>query len=134
MAKELFTPGPWKWGDGFAEIADPSDTYDDTKLPKYADCSLVDPHGRDIIPIRIDHGQPIWDIETDDVRPNAADRALIAAAPFMYEAITRFLAKVSSASDDVRFSEAARQLVMSSVDDFQDALSLASPEKTTPPT
>ena len=50
---------------------------------------------------------------------------LIAASPTLLEACEKFCAKIANAGEGVRFSEEARELVMSSVDDFQDAIALA---------
>jgi len=79
------TPGPWEWGDGYS---DPTE--------KYADCRLVGHSGQvDVIPIRGDHYQPIWDTwwpdqdEEDEgiIEPREPDRKAIAALPDLYEAL-----------------------------------------------
>ena len=73
------TPGPWHWGKGFSDINQ-----------MYAECQLFGgPVHSVIIPIRIDHHEPVWDIDQEQpgtVFPSAADRALIAAAPALLDA------------------------------------------------
>jgi hypothetical protein len=71
------TPEPWHWKDGFSDI--PSDDREDNGFPKYADCRLVSAGGSDIIPIRVDHRDSIWDISEDEVLPTPEDRARIVA-------------------------------------------------------
>lgn len=51
--------GPWVWNWS-------------NEMSKYVDCRLMGKHG-EIIPIRIDHYEPIWDIDTSEM--GAADPA-----------------------------------------------------------
>lgn len=72
------TPGPWYWGEDWDRL--------DYQGPegggdKYADLQLRGPNQHEVIPIRIDHYEPIWDCGNPNDGPTAADRALIAHAP-----------------------------------------------------
>jgi len=82
-----FTPGPWTWGDGWKDWdRRPWDVNQEYSGPKYADIAL-NARGRQIIPLRIDHYDIEWDSANGlgDFKP--PDRALIAAAPDMYETL-----------------------------------------------
>ena len=82
-----FTPGPWTWGDGWKDWdKHPWDVNQEYSGPKYADIAL-NARGRQIIPLRIDHYDIEWDSANGigDFKP--ADRALIAAAPELLEAL-----------------------------------------------
>lgn len=80
------SPAPWTWQDGFVDIRD-----------KYADCRLLAADGSEVLPIRMDHHDPIWDVDpgiTDDgdesepvIKPSPEDRALLAAAPDLLAAL-----------------------------------------------
>lgn len=72
------SPHPWAWGADWATL-----DYQgrDGGGDKYADLQLRDSQGVGILPVRIDHYEPIWDCARPDKEPNAADRVLIAHAP-----------------------------------------------------
>ena len=73
------SPPPWYWGNGYN--ADLKANEEDGQAVKYADCQLFSGTGLDsdveVIPIRVDHYQPIWDIPWDNATPHKADRDLI---------------------------------------------------------
>jgi len=72
------TPGPWHWGDGWDK---PHTVGEDGDCEKYMSMQLLGFNDAEIIPIRIDHREPIWDVDESCDQPHDADRALIAAAP-----------------------------------------------------
>jgi hypothetical protein len=89
--KPGFTPGPWKWCEGWSELPYAIDPDDEFAGPKYADLALM---GGDtqIIPLGVDHYDYIFD--ACGVHANAiseADRNLIAAAPDLYETLEGML-------------------------------------------
>ena len=96
-AEARATKGPWKWGDGYAEMDE-----------KYADCRLLGPNESEVIPIRVDHRAPIWDtrlphedddeIDRDNLNtlPCEADRDFIAS---LRNAAPRLLAEVKAARE-----------------------------------
>lgn len=73
------TPWPWNWGDGYDTDQDCTFSEGD----KYADYRLMGQSDSEVIPIRVDHYEPIWDTKEPDegISPKAEDRALIALAP-----------------------------------------------------
>lgn len=91
--KPKFTPAPWRWADDW-KIAEKQDQArarggpdrDDLETEKYLDLRLLGPNDEEILPTRIDHRELIVDSALDAFisRPN---RALISAAPDMYEAL-----------------------------------------------
>ena len=92
-----FTPGPWVWGDGWEEIKfDPIDPDDEFSGPKYADLELKSKTGTVIMPLYIDHYATEWNGSLNEL--SDADRALIAAAPDLYNACAEALRAVN---DDV---------------------------------
>ena len=83
-AEKKATEAPWEWQDGFTSIDD-----------KYADCRLLAGEV-EIIPIRVDHHESIWDIDPDDIgsdaiRPLDGDRNLIAILRNNARAMLRLL-------------------------------------------
>lgn len=82
------TRGPWHWGhDWKVWDATPWNTREEYSGPKYADIALYGANGREVIPVRIDHYEVLWDAHNGigDLLP--ADRALIAAAPELLRAL-----------------------------------------------
>jgi len=101
-------PEPWQWDDFDAALF-VKEPYEDGEFPKYADCYLSGSDGRAIIPIRIDHGDPIWDISRDSIFPTKADRDRIVACinalagipdPAAFVKAARELAKAAETCDD----------------------------------
>lgn len=72
------TKGPWVWGNGWDDPILASEDSDE-RGSKYADCRLLGPDGAEVIPIRVDHYEPIWDTTERCEQPTRDDRALIAA-------------------------------------------------------
>lgn len=82
------TPGPWKWGSGWQELeSDPRDFRKEFTGPKYADLSLRGADNKTIIGIGIDHWNIEWDSKNELADFTNADRALIAAAPELLNAL-----------------------------------------------
>lgn len=79
-----FTPGPWKWGDAYEQYEREPWGNKDYDGPKYADMRLV-AGNTEILPIRIDHHEIIWDSANGLGDLSKANRALIAAAPDLLE-------------------------------------------------
>lgn len=73
------TPAPWAWGDDWATLERPSDN--EFGGDKYAELSLIGNEGQEIIPLRVDHYEAIWDCRDPRNEPSAADRDIIAHAP-----------------------------------------------------
>lgn len=73
------TPGPWYWGDGFDLRVGPccADEDESGGSNKYLDCCLQS-KDKDVIPIRVDHHEPIWDCDEYLSDPSPEDRNLIA--------------------------------------------------------
>lgn len=73
------SPGPWSWGDGFEEFEPQpnGEMTDGVGTNKYLDCQLQSKH-EIIIPIRVDHYEPIWDCGEFLNAPMMEDRELIA--------------------------------------------------------
>jgi len=93
------TPGPWYWGDGW-DHRPPAD--EDEPRPsntKYADCQLYGADDAVIIPIRYDHYEPIWDID-DEECPSKEDRALMAAAPDLLDALKQAASALEIAAEE----------------------------------
>ena len=83
-----YTPGPWTWGEDWPTIDKLGTVYNDEdvegeKIDKYMDLQLYGKDGKEIIPVRIDHYEVIWD--GDPIKPE--DRRLIAAAPDLLVAL-----------------------------------------------
>ena len=79
------TPGPWKWAEDWKKIDKLGTVYQGSRGPrgieKYMNLQLFG-EGKEIIPIRIDHYEVIY-----DGKPiRKADRDLIEAAPDLLEA------------------------------------------------
>lgn len=81
---------PWRWGDGYALSG-----------VKYADCQLYDRHHNAIIPIRVDHHEPIWDVQANDLLPTLNERERIVACVNAMRGI----------DDPAAFVEAVRKMV-----------------------
>ena len=82
------TPGPWKWGSDWDTYHPSSPSPGSSGYSsegsggKYANLGLYGRNGERIIPLRVDHYAPEWDIElADEHLPSKADRDLIADAP-----------------------------------------------------
>lgn len=71
------SPLPWKWADGWDGDDLPASN-EEFSGGKYVDCQLSDAEGHDVIPLRIDHYERIWDTSAEDgLRPCDEDRAYI---------------------------------------------------------
>jgi len=103
------TPEPWYWDDFDAAML--GEEYEEgCGFPKYADCYLSGSDGRAIIPIRIDHGDPIWDISRDSIFPTKFDRGRIVAC----------VNALAGIPDPAAFVKAARELA--DAEEQQDGL------------
>lgn len=92
------TPEPWHWGDGWEEAVDSDGALrlgGGADSIKYASLQLFGGDGTEIIPIRIDH----FDVIFDGDRIPPADRALIAAAPKLLAACREAMRCLTGESD-----------------------------------
>lgn len=98
------TPGEWAWGDGFTVLPHDEDGRDPEA--KYADCQLINDEGLVVIPIRLDHYEPIWDIDPHDegaIQPSPEDRAFIAHARTGYpQCLAALKLAVAALEDEAR--------------------------------
>jgi len=103
------TPGPWYWGDGFSETQE-----------KYADCQLYGAEDEVVIPIRIDHHEPIWDVNDGycdgelsepEIFPNEYDRALIASSTGLLASCIELLARIESDIGNTPEGERAKAII-----------------------
>jgi hypothetical protein len=80
------TSGKWYWGEGWETVDKVGTVYsndgENPDIEKYMDLQLYDENGKEIIPIRIDHFEVIYD---GDPIPKEV-RNLITAAPDLLEA------------------------------------------------
>ena len=76
-----FTPGPWKWSKDWTKVANRGEEI----TVKYASLCLFGGDGREIIPLRVDHYNIMYDGYVADFKE--ADRRLIAAAPDLLSAL-----------------------------------------------
>lgn len=86
------TPGPWYWGDDWSSF--------DGEIEKYMDFQLYGAGGVEIIPIRVDHRDFMWDTPAPDLHPRKFDRALIAAAPELLKSLKEMVRY----ADSVRYT------------------------------
>lgn len=88
--KDKFSPGPWHWDDGWLQAEQHGyfgcEEREDSGL-KFAALELFDANSKNVIPIRIDHYEIIYD--GDPITP--ANRALIASAPDLLAALEELL-------------------------------------------
>lgn len=68
-------PAPWKWLDGWDAL--PEDFVDGIE-EKYLECELVANDKTDVLPIRVDHHEFVYDTATNTAQ-DKANRALIVA-------------------------------------------------------
>lgn len=71
-------PGPWIWGSDWETLEYVSS---EGGGDKYADLALRDAGGHEVVPIRIDHYEPIWDTRHPRDELTTGNRELIAHAP-----------------------------------------------------
>jgi hypothetical protein len=83
---------PWHWANGYDDLEEAHRAYDEDEDPehtneygefqidKYIDCQLLDADNKPIIPIRIDHYEPIWDTHEDGDPPCKQDREFMMIA------------------------------------------------------
>lgn len=96
------TPGPWEWGAGWTN----PDTFPQESEEwepggaKYADMRLLGADGSEIIPLRIDHREWLFDSRRAAAAIPEADRQLIAAAPDLYEALRQAETAIQSLAID----------------------------------
>jgi len=83
---------PWVWGTAVDEMdkrdtgADPDDPDEaDLVVDKYMDLRLLTPSGEDVLPIRVDHYELIYDGKWISKK----NRELIAQAPVMYDLLKK---------------------------------------------
>lgn len=93
MAKTILqhSPAPWRWQGDWPDVQGKAGGVDEHEdgYPKFADLRLLDASGQNILPIRIDHYDPLWDDDGTMAEPTPADRALIEASPDMLAELKR---------------------------------------------